>query len=199
MCAPTLSCVNSLEVKSSLALLRKIRLLSCVVRDVKSVQFVRSCKPPKVKSPKPAKMYFRLCSMLMPLLIVLELSEAFTDRDSDLMDATFRQRFVSSLICRKREKSDWFEFVCYFTCCSSRTDWEKVWHQESHTRCREKLLRHLFWACDNDIYRMERRTGQPWDASGEDANDSHAVAKRTGMWNALDNIIINIIFNVEVQ
>lgn len=64
--------------------------------------------------------------------------------------------------------------------CRSRGDWKKVWHRESHTRCREKLLRHLFWACDNDIYRMERRN-DALDSSAEDARDPHAAMKRTCM------------------
>uniref|UniRef100_A0A182IW76 Insulin-like domain-containing protein n=1 Tax=Anopheles atroparvus TaxID=41427 RepID=A0A182IW76_ANOAO len=41
----------------------------------------------------------------------------------------------------------------------TRADWEKVWHQESHSRCREKLIRHLYWACEKDIYRISRRSG----------------------------------------
>ncbi|ETN65064.1 hypothetical protein AND_003178 [Anopheles darlingi] len=43
----------------------------------------------------------------------------------------------------------------------TRADWEKVWHQESHSRCREKLIRHLYWACEKDIYRISRRTDVP--------------------------------------
>ncbi|XP_055640740.1 probable insulin-like peptide 7 [Toxorhynchites rutilus septentrionalis] len=43
----------------------------------------------------------------------------------------------------------------------TRADWEKVWHQESHSRCREKLIRHLYWACEKDIYRISRRNDQP--------------------------------------
>lgn len=39
----------------------------------------------------------------------------------------------------------------------TRADWEKVWHQESHSRCRDKLIRHLYWACEKDIYRISRR------------------------------------------
>ncbi|XP_053669475.1 probable insulin-like peptide 7 [Anopheles marshallii] len=41
----------------------------------------------------------------------------------------------------------------------TRADWEKVWHQESHSRCRAKLIRHLYWACEKDIYRISRRSG----------------------------------------
>lgn len=43
----------------------------------------------------------------------------------------------------------------------TRADWEKVWHQESHSRCREKLIRHLYWACEKDIYRISRRNDLP--------------------------------------
>uniref|UniRef100_A0A1I8MZU7 Insulin-like domain-containing protein n=1 Tax=Musca domestica TaxID=7370 RepID=A0A1I8MZU7_MUSDO len=39
----------------------------------------------------------------------------------------------------------------------SPEDWENVWHSESHSRCRDKLLRHMFWACEKDIYRLTRR------------------------------------------
>ncbi|XP_061393725.1 probable insulin-like peptide 7 [Musca vetustissima] len=36
-------------------------------------------------------------------------------------------------------------------------DWQNVWHSESHSRCRDKLLRHMYWACEMDIYRLTRR------------------------------------------
>jgi hypothetical protein len=36
-----------------------------------------------------------------------------------------------------------------------------VWHQETHSRCREKLIRHLYWACEKDIYRLSRRSMAP--------------------------------------
>lgn len=47
----------------------------------------------------------------------------------------------------------------------SRSDWEDAWHQEKYTRCRDTLIRHLYWACEKDIYRITRRSGQ------EDANE----------------------------
>ncbi|XP_041785865.1 probable insulin-like peptide 7 [Anopheles merus] len=56
----------------------------------------------------------------------------------------------------------------------TRADWEKVWHQESHSRCREKLIRHLYWACEKDIYRISRRSG---DGNG----NAGMVEKRTSM------------------
>ncbi|KAM8720461.1 hypothetical protein ACLKA7_006498 [Drosophila subpalustris] len=39
----------------------------------------------------------------------------------------------------------------------SQSDWESVWHQEKHSRCRDKLVRQLYWACEKDIYRLSRR------------------------------------------
>ncbi|KRK06044.1 uncharacterized protein Dyak_GE16307, isoform B [Drosophila yakuba] len=39
----------------------------------------------------------------------------------------------------------------------SQSDWENVWHQETHSRCRDKLVRQLYWACEKDIYRLTRR------------------------------------------
>ncbi|XP_069696077.1 probable insulin-like peptide 7 [Periplaneta americana] len=39
----------------------------------------------------------------------------------------------------------------------SEEDWENAWHRERHTRCQETLLRHLYWACEKDIYRLSRR------------------------------------------
>lgn len=41
----------------------------------------------------------------------------------------------------------------------SKDEWEKVWHVENHSRCRDKLVRHLYWACEKDIYRLSRRNG----------------------------------------
>ncbi|KXJ76663.1 hypothetical protein RP20_CCG009228 [Aedes albopictus] len=54
----------------------------------------------------------------------------------------------------------------------TRADWEKVWHQESHSRCRDKLIRHLYWACEKDIYRISRRNND-YGSGG-----SGAVGKR---------------------
>ncbi|KAJ6637150.1 putative insulin-like peptide 7 [Pseudolycoriella hygida] len=42
----------------------------------------------------------------------------------------------------------------------TRSEWEKAWHEESHSRCREKLVKHLYWACEKDIYRISRRSDQ---------------------------------------
>ncbi|EDV92131.1 probable insulin-like peptide 7 [Drosophila grimshawi] len=39
----------------------------------------------------------------------------------------------------------------------SQSDWENVWHREAHSRCRDKLVRQLYWACEKDIYRLTRR------------------------------------------
>ncbi|XP_050071360.1 probable insulin-like peptide 7 [Anopheles maculipalpis] len=56
----------------------------------------------------------------------------------------------------------------------TRADWEKVWHQESHSRCREKLIRHLYWACEKDIYRISRRSGP-----GDDSMSNMGTEKRS--------------------
>ncbi|XP_049311021.1 probable insulin-like peptide 7 [Bactrocera dorsalis] len=45
----------------------------------------------------------------------------------------------------------------------SQSDWENVWHQETHSRCRDKLIRQLFWACEKDIYRLTRRNRKRTD------------------------------------
>lgn len=39
----------------------------------------------------------------------------------------------------------------------SQTDWERIWHHESHSKCRDNLIKHLHWACEKDIYRLSRR------------------------------------------
>ncbi|XP_011177596.1 probable insulin-like peptide 7 [Zeugodacus cucurbitae] len=46
----------------------------------------------------------------------------------------------------------------------SQSDWENVWHQETHSRCRDKLIRQLYWACEKDIYRLTRRNRKRTDA-----------------------------------
>uniref|UniRef100_A0A182Q0P7 Insulin-like domain-containing protein n=1 Tax=Anopheles farauti TaxID=69004 RepID=A0A182Q0P7_9DIPT len=56
----------------------------------------------------------------------------------------------------------------------TRADWEKVWHQESHSRCRDKLIRHLYWACEKDIYRISRRSD-----GGDGRDDVRMVEKRS--------------------
>ncbi|XP_026847133.1 probable insulin-like peptide 7 [Drosophila persimilis] len=51
------------------------------------------------------------------------------------------------------------KYVCIYRVYifSSQSDWENVWHQETHSRCRDKLIRQLYWACEKDIYRLTRR------------------------------------------
>ncbi|KAK9879182.1 hypothetical protein WA026_004030 [Henosepilachna vigintioctopunctata] len=39
----------------------------------------------------------------------------------------------------------------------SHSDWRDAWHKEKYVRCRETLIKHLYWACENDIYRITRR------------------------------------------
>lgn len=55
-----------------------------------------------------------------------------------------------------------------------------MWHHESHSRCRDKLVRHLFWACDKDIYRLERRSGRVGGAAARQ-DDQHALEKQDCM------------------
>ncbi|XP_018562495.1 probable insulin-like peptide 7 [Anoplophora glabripennis] len=38
------------------------------------------------------------------------------------------------------------------------SDWKNAWHKEKYSRCRETLIRHLYWACEKDIYRLTRRS-----------------------------------------
>ncbi|XP_060524822.1 probable insulin-like peptide 7 [Cylas formicarius] len=40
----------------------------------------------------------------------------------------------------------------------THSDWQNAWHKEKYTRCRETLIKHLYWACEKDIYRLTRRT-----------------------------------------
>lgn len=91
-----------------------------------------------------ATMWLQL-STVTALCIILELVDASLDHD-DALERIFTQR--------------------------SKTDWEKVWHQETHSRCREKIVRHLIWACEKDIYRLSRRN------SGVKVDES--LSKRSG-------------------
>lgn len=85
-------------------------------------------------------------SAFTALCIILEIAEATLDHD-EAMERLFTQR--------------------------NKNDWEKVWHQESHSRCRNKIERHLFWACEKDIYRLSRRN------SGVKVDES--ISKRSGV------------------
>lgn len=71
-------------------------------------------------------------SAVTALCIILEVADASLDHD-EALDRLFTQR--------------------------TSNDWEKVWHHETHSRCREKIVRHLIWACEKDIYRLSRRNG----------------------------------------
>lgn len=53
------------------------------------------------------------------------------------------------------------------TFCRTYADWARIWHQESHSRCREKLVRHLDWACEKDIYKLTRRNNEDGDGDLE--------------------------------
>ncbi|XP_057661223.1 probable insulin-like peptide 7 [Diorhabda carinulata] len=39
----------------------------------------------------------------------------------------------------------------------THSDWTNAWHQEKFSRCRDTLVKHLYWACEKDIYRITRR------------------------------------------
>lgn len=54
--------------------------------------------------------------------------------------------------------------------CRTYADWARIWHQETHSRCREKLVRHLDWACEKDIYKLTRRNNQDQDDSAKERN-----------------------------
>ncbi|XP_037938683.1 probable insulin-like peptide 7 [Teleopsis dalmanni] len=51
----------------------------------------------------------------------------------------------------------------------TQSDWQNVWHRETHSRCREKLVQQLYWACEKDIYRLTRRNRN---------NNGETVSKR---------------------
>lgn len=61
----------------------------------------------------------------------------------------------------------------------SPDDWAKVWHTENHSRCRERLIRHLYWACEKDIYRLTRRNGG--------IKSDETISKRSGGIDKLNN------------
>ena len=54
----------------------------------------------------------------------------------------------------------------------THSDWQDVWHQEAHSRCRDKLVRHLYWACEKDIYRLTRRNNKRTNPESIDKQQS---------------------------
>ncbi|CAG9827594.1 unnamed protein product [Diabrotica balteata] len=40
----------------------------------------------------------------------------------------------------------------------THSDWKNAWHQEKFSRCRDTLIKHLYWACEKDIYKLTRRS-----------------------------------------
>lgn len=36
-------------------------------------------------------------------------------------------------------------------------EWKTAWHSEKHSRCRDQLLTHMDWACQKDIYRLDKK------------------------------------------
>lgn len=59
--------------------------------------------------------------------------------------------------------------------CSSQSDWANVWHHETHSRCRDKLVRQLYWACEKDIYRLTRRNHKRTEESVQKRNKCKGV------------------------
>ncbi|XP_038104545.1 probable insulin-like peptide 7 [Culex quinquefasciatus] len=58
----------------------------------------------------------------------------------------------------------------------TRADWEKVWHQESHSRCHDSLIRHMYWACGKDIYRISRRNNGLAEAAAAEQQQMEMLA-----------------------
>ncbi|XP_049820865.1 probable insulin-like peptide 7 [Aethina tumida] len=50
----------------------------------------------------------------------------------------------------------------------SKSEWQTAWHKEKYSRCRDTLVRHLYWACEKDIYRLTRRTDPFYGSALED-------------------------------
>ncbi|XP_021954161.1 probable insulin-like peptide 7 [Folsomia candida] len=40
-------------------------------------------------------------------------------------------------------------------------EWKTAWHSEKHSRCRDQLLIHMDWACQKDIYRLDKKFEAP--------------------------------------
>nr|CAH7740270.1 unnamed protein product [Callosobruchus chinensis] len=75
-------------------------------------------------------------STLAALCVLVHISETALQSDLEDLDLVFRER--------------------------THSDWKDAWHKERFSRCRETLVKHLFWACEKDIYRLTRRS-QPRD------------------------------------
>lgn len=56
-------------------------------------------------------------------------------------------------------------------------DWARIWHQETHSKCREKLVRHLDWACEKDIYKLTRRNNEDNLGAGEKDESGNGLFK----------------------
>ncbi|XP_023016976.1 insulin-like peptide 7 [Leptinotarsa decemlineata] len=57
----------------------------------------------------------------------------------------------------------------------THSDWRNAWHQEKHSRCRGDLVKHLFWACEKDIYRLTRRSDPRYKSYDDYDNDDIEV------------------------
>lgn len=70
------------------------------------------------------------------------------------MNGTSRNDLGYKLIYKKLTNF-YIEMCVYFR---TESDWQQHWHHESYSKCRNNLVRHLYWACEKDIYKMTRRS-----------------------------------------
>lgn len=78
--------------------------------------------------------------------------------------------------------------------CSSQSDWENVWHQEKHSRCRDKLVRQLYWACEKDIYRLTRRNRKRAGSAAGNEAMWWSKAQENRKWRGLQKKPFSYIF-----
>jgi hypothetical protein len=45
----------------------------------------------------------------------------------------------------------------FFLHYRNEDEWKSAWHLEKHVRCRDQLLGHMDWACQKDIYRLDKK------------------------------------------
>ncbi|XP_044743141.1 probable insulin-like peptide 7 [Chrysoperla carnea] len=53
----------------------------------------------------------------------------------------------------------------------SESEWKNLWHDERHAKCRHELVRHMYWACEKDIYRLVRRNIADMSSSSSLSSD----------------------------
>ncbi|KAJ8916968.1 hypothetical protein NQ315_008368 [Exocentrus adspersus] len=64
----------------------------------------------------------------------------------------------------------------------THSDWKNAWHKEKYSRCRETLIRHLYWACEKDVYRLTRRS----DLNFKYYNTDEGIHRYTFLNNRVD-------------